>query len=316
MKQIPQELADHVCEVGVDTASIARLASLYHRSLARRYVTGAGVEVTAEVEALIRRTRRLSPAVVRSVYRGPVPGDGTDQPLERLAEAATLDPTEVFEGSPDTPWVRAGLQDVLRSLGWGDDEVGEIEAFLPELRRSHALAVEGLTGCWPEAVDEMDILVDQLVFVRGPVRSATVQSTFGAVWAEVEEANEPLRMFELLLHETAHHSLALKEQFATFLENPDDLGSHAFRPDPRPLRGVLHAAVVMARIGEGLRRYTSTYGDGGPLQGCAVQERTQFADDALLAALAILTEQARWTEDGTVLRRSLEERASRLAMAS
>ncbi len=145
-----------------------------------------------------------------------------------------------------------------------------------------------------------------LVFAQGPLRSATIQSTFGVVYAEVEEAGDPLRMYELLLHESAHHSLALREQFTRFIDNPDTLGSHALRPDPRPLRGVLHAAFVMCRMAEGISRYLDLHASGGPLDGGAVEERLAFAQESLRAALAVLDGSAQWTGDGLALRESME----------
>jgi HEXXH motif-containing protein len=123
-------------------------------------------------------------------------------------------------------------------------------------------------------------------------------------------------MFELILHESAHHALALREQFTRFLDNPEEVGTHALRPDPRPLRGVLHAAFVMCRIAEGLRRYQDVHRAGGPLDGCPVAERRTFALRSLRGALALLDETAKWTRDGLALRAAMNACAEYEEMTS
>ncbi|WP_406251964.1 HEXXH motif-containing putative peptide modification protein [Streptomyces atratus] len=223
-----------------------------------------------------------------------------------LKEAGAPQPTEAYRG-PDVPaWLKDGLQDVLRSLKWGETQAGSVVTSLPSnVRDALRLARRALSTTWVEAWDEHNMLVQYLVFTCGPLRSATLQATFGVVYAELEEASDPLRMYELLLHETAHHALALKEQFTQFLDNPNAVGTHALRPDPRPLRGVLHAAFVMCRLAEGLGRYLEAHPSGGPLDGCPVRERHAFALKSLCEALTVLDDTAVWTEDGCALRATL-----------
>jgi hypothetical protein len=309
MKAIPAELAEQVCSVGIDTGAAARLAAIFHRSLARRAVGRVEAALQVEAEDCVRRSRRLSPAAVHSLYRG---SSTSDETMSWLQDASATAPAEVYTGTGDLPWLRDGLQEALRSLGWGDENVGKVVAVLPfEVERSLDLARQALRSAWPEAWAEHNSLVQYLVFVQGPVRSATVQSTFGAVYAEVEEASDPLRMYELLLHESAHHALALREQFTSFIGNPDAVASHALRNDPRPLRGVLHAAFVMCRMLSGFNRYLAAHPSGGPLDGCPVEERRQFALDSLNAALTTLDDTALWTEDGKLLQAAMVACAER-----
>ncbi|MCU7827350.1 aKG-HExxH-type peptide beta-hydroxylase [Kitasatospora sp. DSM 101779] len=316
MKAIPAELAEQVCSVDIDVTATARIAAIFHRSLARRAVNRLGEAQRPEVEDLVPRVRRLTPATVHSLYQDT--GDaGLAETRRQLQEAGTPAPTAVYTGSPDPLWLRDGLQEVLRSLNWGDEQVGTVVTALPsEVRRSLELGRQALRSAWPEAWSEHNTLVEYLVFVEGPVRSATLQSTFGAIYAEVQEAGDPLRMFELLLHESAHHALSLREQFTRFIDNPDAVGTHALRPDPRPLRGVLHAAFVMWRIAEGLERYQRTHQAGGPLDGCPVEERRVFALESLQSALALLDESAQWTEDGQLLRAALKARVKHEEIAA
>lgn len=306
MKAIPADLAEQARSVVIEVAATERLAAVFHRSLARRAVAGLSETERPLVEELVRGARRLAPATVHSVYKGGAPEPGLTELTRRLTEAGTPGPTEVYTGRTDPLWLRDGFQEVLRSLNWGEEEAGTVVVDLPdEVRTALGLARQALAACWPEAWAEHNTLVSYLVFARGPLRSATVQSTYGTVYAEVEEAGDPLRMYELLLHETAHHSLALREQFTRFIANPEAVGTHALRPDPRPLRGVLHAAFVMCRIAEGFRRYLDVHPQGGPLDGCPVEERRRFALDSLDDALTLLDDTARWTDDGRALRASM-----------
>jgi hypothetical protein len=306
VKTIPADLAQHVCSVGIDVSATERLAAVYHRSLARRAARRLDEQLQPEVEELVRRTRRLAPATVYSLYKNTNADVGFDDITQQLQNGSTTSPTTVYRGASDERWLCDGLQEALRSLGWGEERVGTVQTSLPaEVDRSLLLARQAVSLAWPQAWSEHNTLVQYLVFVKGPVRSATVQSTFGVIYAEVQEASDPLRMFELLLHESAHHALSLREQFARFLDNPEDLGTHALRSDPRPLRGVLHAAFVMCRLAEGLSRYQRSHPSGGPLDGCPVQVRRDFARQSLREALTVLDETAQWTKDGKVLRANM-----------
>jgi len=306
LKRIPADLAEQVCSVGIDVSATDRLAAIYHRSLARQAANRLDEAQRPQVERLVRRTRRLAPATVYSLYKGARTDADLGETARQLEEAGTLAPTEAYSGPHHPLWLRDGLQEVLRSLDWGEENVGTVVTELPHgVSTSLRLARHALSSSWTEAWAEHNTLVQYLVFARGPLRSATIQSTFGAVYAEVEEASDPLRMFELILHESAHHSLALREQFTRFIDNPDAVGAHALRPDPRPLRGVLHAAFVMCRISEGLSRYQRVHPSGGPLDGCPVEDRLRFAQDSLREALAVLDGTALWTDDGRALRTAM-----------
>jgi HEXXH motif-containing protein len=305
MKAVPPELAAQVRSVEIDVDATLRLAAIFHRSLGRRLVADVPPAARAELEPLLPGVRKLHPALVAEVYQpSPQPPAVADL-REGFAAAAQVAPVVVHSGPEVPPWLRRGVQEVLRSLGWGDEDVAEVLADLPaDVARALRLSRDALRDSWSEAWAEHNGLVHQIVVVRGPVRSATLQSTYGVVYAEAAEAADPVRCFELLLHENAHHALSLREQFTTFIENPDELGSHALRPDPRPLRGVLHAAFVMWRLTRGYERYLAAYPAGGPLDGGAVGERLAFARASLAGALEVL-EAAVWTPDGQALRAAL-----------
>ncbi|MEU1534977.1 aKG-HExxH-type peptide beta-hydroxylase [Streptomyces fagopyri] len=317
MKAIPVDLAEQVRSIGIDASRTERLAAIYHRSLARRAAGRVDATERRRIEDLVPRTRRLAPAAVHFLYKGSTADTDPAEVVRWLDEAGAPQPTEVYSGPRNPLWLRDGLQEVLRSLDWGEEEVGSVVTDLPDdVRVSLRLARQALSASWADAWTEHNTLVQYLVFTRGPLRSATIQSTYGVVYAELDEASDPLRMFELLLHESAHHALALREQFTRFLDNPDAIGAHALRPDARPLRGVLHAAFVMCRLAEGLSRYLSVHPSGGPLDGCPVQERRRFALDSLREALNVLDSTARWTGDGHTLRASMGQCLAREGVPS
>lgn len=299
MKSISPDLEKHVVHEAIDVPRITQLSAMYHRGLARHLCRAAGVP-----DLDLREVVHLPPHLVQAIYKKRI-----DDSFEftHHGDWSASRALTAYSGSTTEPWALEGLQDVLRSLGWGDEKVGRVVHPDADLTRCLTLASEALKACWPEAWDEVNLLVDQIVYVDGPVRSATHQSTFGVIWAQVEEASDPELMFEMLLHEGGHHSLALREQFATFLQNPQDLATHAFRPDPRPLEGVLHAAFVMARMWSGLVKYRRAFGDAGPLEGTPLAEREQFTKDGLRAALETLDEHASWTPEGVDLFASLKQ---------
>ncbi|MBA2951921.1 aKG-HExxH-type peptide beta-hydroxylase [Streptomyces himalayensis] len=220
-----------------------------------------------ELVVLARSVRRLSPAGVHRFFTlaksPPSPDEGPG--IAELFRAGAVDgaATTVLEQT-DEPWVRDGLAQAVASLGGTEDDpapvlVGFPVALRPALERARA----ALELAWPEAWEEHHALIRYLVYADAPqLRSATTGSTFGAVYVGVDEAADPLRMFQVLLHETGHHALDLRDKFTGFLANPDAMASHPLRNDPRPLRGVLHAAFALWRMAEGLRRYAH-YRAGG-----------------------------------------------------
>jgi hypothetical protein len=288
----------------------AAVYSLYQEAGQDSLGQGAGNQGPGNQEA---GDQRAGDQVFPSTAAGDHGSDvGADEVVGWLTGAGEVAPAAVYAGESaggGVPlWLREGLQEVVRSLNWGEESVASVVTELPvPVSRSVELSRLALSRVWPAAWVEHNTLVHYLVFAEGPLRSATVQSTFGVVYAEVGEASDPLRMYELLLHETAHHSLALRERFTQFLKNPDAVGAHALRPDPRPLRGVLHAAFVMCRLVEGISRYRDVYPSGGPLDGCPVEERLEFARESLRSALAVLDGAADWTVDGRALRASMQQ---------
>lgn len=289
MTALAQDLLDRLTGFDPDPETARRLVRLFHRSLARRVLgTPAGTEMPAELA-------RLSPAMVAAAHAG--------EPVDAAQLLARNDTPRLLAYAPDPKagWIKAGLDAVMSSLGWNEPCSARPVSSDAASRRALALASEALSVAWPNLWSELTALVEVVVQCEGPFRSATRMQSFGAIWTETSEVSDPLHAFELLLHEGGHHALGLREQFGGYLVNAGELGSHPLRPDPRPLRGVLHAAFVTCRLTEGLMRYREHFGDAGPLEGAPVSDRWRELSQAAIASLEVLERQAEWTPAGRSL---------------
>ncbi|WP_405899590.1 HEXXH motif-containing putative peptide modification protein [Streptomyces sp. NBC_00727] len=309
MSGLPTELRDQLRTVDIHERDTARLAAIYHRSVARLLTDALAAAGHPAGGDLGRRVRRLPPALVRRAYSLPAtPLSDAEVPglLSGLEAAAQPPAPAGVLTYDDGSWAQEGAVRATRALAVDDHGAIEVVAdpstvILESLLKARA----ALAASWDAAWREHNTLVDCMVFAGGPLRSATNQSTFGAVYVSIDEAEDPLRLFEVLLHETGHHSLALRERFTTFLHNAETLSSHPLRKDPRPLRGTLHAAFVLARICRGLARYLNARPASGPLDRDEVVVRLDANRAMLASVMEGMGQAARWTEDGEALHASL-----------
>jgi hypothetical protein len=306
--QLPPDMAAQLRTVAIDQPALDRLATVYHRNVARTLAAAfSGVNGAPAA-------RRVSWNEPRTVCRALTLSGNPLLPAEepgllRALEGRVVPPprTRVLRGAELPHWVEYGLERAAEALNYGGMSV--MRAVLDPsaaLLDSYRRAQEAVALCWPAASQETQTLIREVVFVEGPMRSSTEPCTFGAIYVGIDEASSPLRLFEVLLHETGHHSLSLRENFTSYLRNPKELGAHPLRQDPRPLRGVLHAAFVLARMLTGLTRYGALFPDGdGPLGDCDIAARVAYTAEALRAVLELLADKADWTEDGAALAESL-----------
>ena len=302
---LPAQLDEHLGDVAADPVRAARLLAICHRSMTTRLWTAAGGSRDAEE---LRAVRRLHPRWVHRFHTldtDPVAPDGTAAVRAGVRAAAHPEPACTTFGGPIEDWTRVGLASSLVSLNVGDEAFTIMTALPPSIRDAVDRSRQALAAAWPAAWAEHNRLVQTLVFTDAPLRSATCARTFGAIFVSTEETAEALRMFEVLVHESAHHALSLRERFTTFVDNPDDTASHPLRPDPRPLHGVLHAAFVLARLVTAVERYLRDAGTSRLLDAARCRDRLAELREQLVAVLAVLDDRARWTADGARLRTSL-----------
>lgn len=151
-----------------------------------------------------------------------------------------------------------------------------------------------LERVWPEAAEEFRTLVRAVVYVEGDgFGSATIPKAFGGIYTSEEYVGSTAAAFEMLLHETGHHSLYLRNSFARFVVNGADMAGHPLRADPRPVSGVMHSAHALARMATGLTRWADE-----PDAPDEVLERRDIALRDLSEALNTLAGKAEWTAAG------------------
>ncbi|SEB30636.1 HEXXH motif-containing protein [Streptomyces misionensis] len=318
MSRIPVNLRGPIETVQVSLTGTQRLSAIYHRNVAQRLVRALPLAEgeSCQLECLMARARSvqwLSPEAVHRLYQLPrYPLHADDQPWlsEVLYQAALATPSATPYTGPKASWIVNALRELIEPSA---NEYPVVIDLPRRLRVSLEIARRAFSLAWPEAWAEHNLLVKYLVFIDAqPMRSATHQTTFGAVYLEANAAEDPLNLFLDLVHETGHHALALRDQFAGFLKNPDALSEHPLRPGARPLRGVLHAAFVLWRMAEALRRYDQVAPRGGPLDGHPWQTQHAELAEQLLAVLQRLDADAQWTDSGLALRRSLTENCQKI----
>ncbi|MCP2358223.1 HEXXH motif-containing protein [Nonomuraea thailandensis] len=165
------------------------------------------------------------------------------------------------------------------------------------LARSWTAGHELLRRVWPEGWQEMTTVLTVGVLLDGPhFSSGSAATTFGAIYANPRSLRTPQDVMQILVHESAHHVLWLKENLRPFLLNPDDKANSPLRQDERLLRGVFHAAFVLARLALTADALIQRIGDDGPLT-----EPLPDLVQKLGEALATLEARARFTSEGRAL---------------
>ncbi|WP_431041213.1 aKG-HExxH-type peptide beta-hydroxylase [Streptomyces sp. P1-3] len=290
---IPADAYAEIVAVGPTPKGTVRLARSYHRGALDRLAPHLGESPSVTC---------LHPRAVwagEEIRAGRKPDqECLDAIRADLARARTgIPPLEHVTGHPGYPqWCRGALDDlrsdILKATGAGKADLAAAAA--PDAADHVEEAARVLRRVWPEAALECDVLVRAVVYVGGGAfRSATLLRTYGAVYAGAEHLATPPAAFEMLLHETGHHSLYLRNAFEVFVVNGDDMVSHPLRPDPRPVSGTLHAAHVLARMAAGLNRWWAE--PGAPAE---VRERRDEDLARLHAAVSVLKGAARWTPAG------------------
>jgi len=165
-------------------------------------------------------------------------------------------------------------------------------------------AQELLKRAWPLAARNVEMLVQELVWVSGTAFwSGSNVNVFGAVFANPSDTWTVPYHYETLLHEAAHHSLLIKQTFDPYLKNPNDIAQAPLRPDKRPLVGVLHGVFALARMVEGHARYLSL--DDAPNRDDAARLLRDHSQN-LKNGIATIRENARFTNAGESLIASID----------
>jgi HEXXH motif-containing protein len=281
----------------IDPDATRLLARAYYRRFAERLDRGDGspgghAHSVAEIDI-----EWLHPRLVWAA-RG-----GTGLTLDSFAaeigaggERGGPPPLEHFPCAGHDPWVIESVDMLDKGIRevHSDHHLALSERLATRSRDTVDAAAEVLGRVWPEAAEEFRTLVRAIVYVEGDgFGSATIPKAFGAVYTSEEYVGSTPAAFEMLLHETGHHSLYLRNSFARFVVNGADMAGHPLRADPRPVSGVVHSAHALARMATGLTRWANE-----PDAPDEVLHRRDVAVRDLSDALDTLAGKAEWTPAG------------------
>lgn len=299
---VAPELREQIVSFAIRPELTQRLARIYYRSVGRvLWRSLAADQNLPGGETGWRDVEWLHPRAVHAcalVNAGrPIPEDRVCDVLADMRNGLSPAPElEHLPGRVPEAWYKDGLG----LLGWGRGEREGLTRLRPTMRpigaASAALAeaVRVLRRVWPEAAMEFHILVRAVVYFDGTAAgSSTAESTFGTMYLRHDLIDGVVTAFDTLLHEAGHHALILRNALEPFLTNSLDEAAHPLRNDPRSLRGVLHAAHVLARMGTGLTRWSAE-----PDAPLSVGELRDTRVAMLTRTLSTLTERASWTPAG------------------
>lgn len=297
-KPLPEHVRTQLSVFEMPLAMVGYLARVYHRAVAQQLWGYHTHSLAADHQADVEALKWLHP---RSIWAARVAS--IDQDLfESCWAAAALDlergesdipPVEHVATERSEPWCQWGVQ--------GVEDNGKVVNRSMSLRLAKSPVTQPITDAitilqrvWPAIALETHFLVRCLVYVDGShFRSATFQQIFGAIFVGEGSLESVTTAFEMLLHEGGHHSLYLRNGFDEFVTNGLDTVRHPLRPDPRPVKGALHAAQALARTAAGLYRWCLE-----PEAPGEAQARRDVTTDHLAETLGILREKARWTPLG------------------
>lgn len=119
---------------------------------------------------------------------------------------------------------------------------GELNALSPaeaaSATSSFAAGVEMLAEVWPQAATAGNLFMDGALLLRrrDHARSHVIESTESVVALTV---GSPVQIGDVLVHECAHLRLQAFERFDVLVEPSQDRYESPWRPDPRPIRGLV-----------------------------------------------------------------------------
>jgi HEXXH motif-containing protein len=180
--------------------------------------------------------------------------------------------------------------------------------WLSSLYQGHLI----LKRFWPEAEESISLLVRDIVPIQSPLSDESLSSSsntmIGSIMASLVE---PELMAEMLVHEYSHNFLNILSRYDTLIKGKDiDCNYSPFRPDARPLIGLLHAMFSFVNVADYFHhlkqddRYIYIYYD-----------RYSGIVCNLLVCSHILSVNHHWTPVGLALIRALRKRTKELLLS-
>lgn len=130
-------------------------------------------------------------------------------------------------------------------------------------QKSLTQAVQVLSDCWPEMESDIGQGLRSVIPVKSPSASAHMSCSKDVMsFALLMSSGSPVMLAEAFIHEFGHNVLNALTEFDDVFAEPRRLQCDLYspwRPDPRPLAGVLHAVYVFERVCEFYTRYLSRH---------------------------------------------------------
>lgn len=192
------------------------------------------------------------------------------------------------------PWLRVKLTGTNQRRDGTEFFAVDDDIYDPCRRASHVgEAADLIKKVWPAAAEDIGIFTQVIVPIWLPPtkRGAfTVSSRQGAIFIGEGSADE---VADMILHENAHVKLRQIQLLDTLLEDPLDETvkvSVPWRPDPRPIPGVIEGLFVFAHVAEfNLRRC---------LHACLPNDKIARLTRDLETACALVMQHGTLTSEG------------------
>jgi HEXXH motif-containing protein len=179
------------------------------------------------------------------------------------------------------------------------------EGVAQDIQRRLTDCLDLLIDMWPESIPDVASRFRALLPILTPDkrwRSATTSDLPLTIQLTLADREDPLELAEALVHESAHTKLdELQVMTPLLLNGPERIFHHPWRPDPRPLIGVLLGAHAFANV---LRLYESALARG-TADVASLLRRVEQGHAEVASALDTLEESGDFTTVGESLYRQL-----------
>lgn len=216
------------------------------------------------------------------------PPEGAVPLLERIAAVSRVEGIPVLNGlAPDVEAVFATFEPAGTAL-------------LASMNAVASDALQLLREIWPEAALMARRWLSGYLMLRPRegTRSHTSPVLPGVV---LTSANDPVGHADLLCHELAHARATMVLQIDPLLEDDGEVYPSPWRPDPRPLLGVLLGVHAFLNVCHFYRRFMSTRGPDPRSEWIYASQSTKVRD-----GMTLLRNAARPTPVGTSVLDALE----------
>ncbi len=164
---------------------------------------------------------------------------------------------EEYLGSNKDWWVQKAIQEQVKEYSSDTGDAISLQLKEPSTKELSEMgrALNLLEKIWPEAHRQINRYVKRIILLEGNnFESGTAAYAFGAVFINPGPDWNSIKFMDILLHESGHLSLMVKQTFGRLIHNFQEKASSPLRKEERWLNGIIHAAFVIYRICYGLQR--------------------------------------------------------------